>query len=111
MRAQLNLHSKYTLEKLKLKKILQMLHAEINKSGVRLELKGGLETLNILLHEGDENESTSRRVAEPAQVTDDLRRSVSMSQLLQSRTFLETFGSHNKQSKSTLKQLLFIIMR
>ena len=42
---------------------------------------------------------------------DDVRRSVSMSQLLQSRTFMNTFGSHNKQDKSTLKQLLFIIQR
>ncbi len=36
LRAQLNLQSKYTLEKLKLKKVLQLLHAEINQSGVRL---------------------------------------------------------------------------
>ena len=33
--AQLNLHSKYALEKLKLKKVLQMLHDEINHSGIR----------------------------------------------------------------------------
>ena len=58
-RAQLNLHSKYTLEKMKLKKILQMMHAEINKSGVRLELKGGLDTLNRLLHQGEEADSTN----------------------------------------------------
>lgn len=30
LRAQLNLQSKYTLEKLKLKKVLEQLHAEIN---------------------------------------------------------------------------------
>ena len=46
VRAQLNLHSKYTLEKEKLKFILSNLHAEINQSGLRLQLKGGLQTLN-----------------------------------------------------------------
>jgi len=52
--AQLNLQSKYTLEKLKLKKVLQILHAEINQSGLRLQLRGGLETMNDLVEEGSE---------------------------------------------------------
>ena len=99
VRAQLNLHSKYTLEKMKLKKILQIMHAEMNRSGLRLELKGGMDTLNRLLHQGEE--------AGP----DIVRQSVSMSQLLQSRTFLSTFGGHHTKNKSTLKQLLFIIQR
>lgn len=41
-RASLNLESKYVLEKVKLKKILQALHSEINESSVRLQLKGGI---------------------------------------------------------------------
>lgn len=41
-RASLNLQSKYVLEKLKLKKILQLLHQEINEGGLRLQLKGGI---------------------------------------------------------------------
>ena len=41
----------------------------------------------------------------------DPRMSVSMSQLLQSTTFAETFGAHNQKERSTLKQLLFIIQR
>ena len=49
VKAQLNLHSKYTLEKMKLKVILQMLHSEINQSGLRLELRGGLNTLNQMI--------------------------------------------------------------
>ena len=35
-RAALNLQSKYVLEKVKLKKILQILHSEINECGLRL---------------------------------------------------------------------------
>lgn len=33
--AQLNLQSKYALEKMKLKKVLEVLHAEINHSEIR----------------------------------------------------------------------------
>jgi hypothetical protein len=40
----LNIQSKYVLEKIKLKKILQNMHREINKSGVALKLKGGIDT-------------------------------------------------------------------
>ena len=82
MSAQLNLQSKYALEKMKLKKVLQMLHAEINQSGLRLQLRGGLETLT--------------------EVEGDIRQSVSMSQLLQSRTFLSTFAVQQGSEKSTL---------
>ena len=55
VKAGLNLHSKYTLEKMKLKHVLQTLHSEINQSGLRLELKGGLEQLNQMLF-ADESE-------------------------------------------------------
>jgi hypothetical protein len=41
-RAALNLQSKYVLEKIKLKKILQLLHSEINDGAIKLQLKGGL---------------------------------------------------------------------
>lgn len=79
IRAQLNLHSKYTLEKMKLKKILQLLHAEVNKSGLSLELRGGLDTLNQLLHQG-EGETQPKDVNETdLSGIDDVRRSVSMS--------------------------------
>jgi len=60
------------------------MHSEINKSGVRLELRGGLDTLNNLLQE-EEKYPNSPLVPESG--ADDVRRSVSMSQLLQSRTF------------------------
>jgi len=42
--SQLNLQSKYVLEKVKLKKILQTMHREINQTGSALRLKGGLDT-------------------------------------------------------------------
>ena len=42
---------------MKLKKILQIMHAEINKSGVNLELKGGLDTFNRLLNEDESDQS------------------------------------------------------
>lgn len=64
------MQSKYTLEKLKLKKVLEQLHAEINQSGLKLKLKGGLETLNEILKVGGD--------------APDMRMSVSMNQLLQS---------------------------
>jgi hypothetical protein len=50
LRAQLNLHSKYTLEKLKLKAILSNLHGEINKRGEVLHLKGGMDNQNLIIH-------------------------------------------------------------
>ena len=72
---------------MKLKKILQIMHAEINKSGVRLELKGGLDTLNRLLNEDESGQHVpgqpQKNVAsEVGFGYDDVRRSVSMSQLL-----------------------------
>ena len=42
--AQLNVQAKYVLEKVKLKKILQTMHREINQTGIALKLKGGLDT-------------------------------------------------------------------
>lgn len=41
-KASLNLQSKYVLEKVKLKKILSFLHAEVNECDLRLKLRGGL---------------------------------------------------------------------
>ena len=101
LKTQLNLQSKYTLERMKLKKGLQMLHAEINQSGLKLQLKGGLDTLNDLM--AMDNETTMS--------DDSMRQSISMGQLLESKTFLEQFGSHNKHETATLKQLMFIIGR
>ena len=49
VRAQLNLHSKYSLEKMKLKTILESLHREINQSGFTLEFKGGFDPLSSIL--------------------------------------------------------------
>jgi hypothetical protein len=42
--AQLNVQAKYVLEKVKLKKVLQTMHREINQTGTALRLKGGLDT-------------------------------------------------------------------
>ena len=44
LHAQLNVQSKYVLEKVKLKKILQTMHREINQSDQALRLKGGIDT-------------------------------------------------------------------
>ena len=41
-RTALNIHSKYVLEKVKLKKILQIMHSEVNETSVKLKLKGGI---------------------------------------------------------------------
>lgn len=49
LQAQLNVQSKYVLEKVKLKKILQTMHREINQSGHALKLKGGLDTEILVL--------------------------------------------------------------
>lgn len=42
--AQLSAQSKVVLEKLKLKKILQTMHREINYSSTALKLKGGIDS-------------------------------------------------------------------
>ena len=42
--SQLHVQAKYALEKVKLKKVLQTMHREINQSGTALRLKGGLDT-------------------------------------------------------------------
>ena len=44
LHAQLNVQSKYVLEKVKLKKLLQTMHREINQTGSALKLKGGIDT-------------------------------------------------------------------
>ena len=50
-RSNLNIQSKYVLEKIKLKKILQLMHSEINECGVKLRLKGGLtNSIDIVNH-------------------------------------------------------------
>lgn len=45
LKTRLNLTSKYTLEKIKLKKVLETLHSEINQSDLKLKLRGGLDTV------------------------------------------------------------------
>ena len=49
LQAQLNVQSKYVLEKVKLKKILQTMHREINQSDQALKLKGGIDTEILVL--------------------------------------------------------------
>jgi hypothetical protein len=56
-RSALNLQSKYVLEKVKLKKILQVLHAEINECGIRLQLKGGLMQNNEYVNNSNQRVS------------------------------------------------------
>jgi hypothetical protein len=92
-RSALNLQSKYVLEKVKLKKILQVLHAEINECGIRLQLKGGLMQNNEYVN------NSYQRV------------SVRMSDLLASQTFLDAFSAQNRKEKSIMKNLMFRILR
>lgn len=92
-RSALNLQSKYVLEKVKLKKILQVLHAEINECGIRLQLKGGLMQNNDYIN------NSNQRV------------SVRMSDLLSSKTFLAAFSAQNRKEKSIMKNLMFRILR
>ena len=56
-RASLNIQSKYVLEKIKLKQILQLMHSEINECGVKLRLKGGLN--NNIDFVNNQNQRTS----------------------------------------------------
>jgi len=84
----LNLTSKYTLEKVKLKRALEMLHADVNNPTVKLRLKGGINA--IVSTKG---------------------RSLTMSQLLESRTFLETFAATNRKENILMRQLLFRFRR
>lgn len=65
LKSRLNLTSKYTLEKVKLKKVLEVLHGEINESDLKLKLRGGLDTVVNVLGTGG-----------------DVRQSISMSQLI-----------------------------
>ena len=52
-RVSLNVQSKYVLEKIKLKKILQEIHKEINESGVKLQLKGGMDANFDVVRKGN----------------------------------------------------------
>lgn len=58
--AQLSLQSKYVLEKVKLKKILQTMHREINQTGSALRLKGGLDT-EVLVMQFQEPPASAKR--------------------------------------------------
>jgi len=91
----MNLTSKYTLEKMKLKKVLEALHGEINQSDLKLKLRGGLDTMVDVL----------------GAKSGDVRQSISMSSLIQSQTFVQNFSAKKQNSKATLKQLLFILDR
>jgi hypothetical protein len=42
---------------------------------------------------------------------DQVKQSVTMERLLQSQTFLSTFGVKQQQDSSTIKQMLFILSR
>ena len=92
-RAALNLQSKYVLEKVKLKKILQLLHSEINDGAIRLQLKGGLLANAEFVNQANQ------------------RVSVNMSDLLSSQTFLETFSAKNRNEAYIMKNLMFRIRR
>jgi len=46
-----------------------------------------------------------------AAISDASKQSVTMDKLLQSQTFLSTFGVKHQQDSSTIKQLLFILSR
>jgi len=61
LRSRMNLTSKYTLEKMKLKKVLEALHGEINQSDLKLKLRGGLDTMVDVLgaKSGDVRQSIS----------------------------------------------------
>ena len=78
LNTRLNLTSKYTLEKLKLKKIIEQLHSEVNQSDLKLKLRGGLDTVVDVTDAGG-----------------NVRRSITMSQLIQSQTFIEAFSHQN----------------
>lgn len=86
LQASLNVQSKYVLEKVKLKKILQTMHREINQTGQALRLKGGLDTEVLVMQFQDKNVADSM-----------VNQSVRMSQLLESQTFLHTFASNKRK--------------
>ena len=83
LRSRMNLTSKYTLEKMKLKKVLEALHGEINQSDLKLKLRGGLDTMVDVL----------------GAKSGDVRQSISMSSLIQSQTFVQNFSA-KKQNRS-----------
>ena len=111
LQAQLNVQSKYVLEKVKLKKILQTLHREINQTGTALRLKGGLDTeVLVMQFQHLESGSATEKAMHGGQ-PEITKQSVRMSQLLQSRTFLNAFSSHNRKEQSILQSLLFHFQR
>ena len=60
LKTRLNLTSKYTLEKIKLKKVLEFLHSEIKQENLKLKLRGGLDNVvNVLGAGGDVRSSIS----------------------------------------------------
>jgi len=95
--AQLNVQSKYVLEKVKLKKVLQTMHREINQSGTALKLKGGIDTEVLVM----QFEPSLAKVG-----SDELpgvaKQSIRMSQLLQSRTFLNAFSTSHQRREQTV---------
>jgi hypothetical protein len=98
LQAQLNVQSKYVLEKVKLKKILQTMHREINQSDQALKLKGGIDTEILVMQ--------FQQLGK-----DDVQQSIRMSQLLESQTFLNAFSSNKRKEKSILDNLLFNFQR
>ena len=72
-----------------------------------------MDALTSLLDGGKTGEDEVLEVEKPpAILNDDVKRSVSMSQLLESRTFVRNFaGSKNSRNKMRKKQLLFVIER
>ena len=85
--AELSVQSKYVLEKVKLKKILQTMHREINQADSALRLKGGIDT-EVLAAQF--SRLGAGNGGKPSEL--DPKQSVRMSQLLQSRTFLSAFS-------------------
>ena len=92
LQAQLNIQSKYVLEKVKLKKILQTMHREINQTGTALKLKGGIDTEILVMQFQNLNQPDDHQNKAFNEMA---KQSVRMSQLLESMTFLNTFASSN----------------
>lgn len=87
--------SKVVLEKVKLAKILQTMHREINQSSQALTLKGGLDTevMSIQLSQARPEDS------------------IRLSQLLESQTFLKAFAKEKRNSNAIESNLLFNFWR
>jgi hypothetical protein len=109
--AQLSLLSKYVLEKVKLKKILQTMHREVNQAGTALRLKGGLDSEVLALQLSHIDETASRGDGIALEDLPGARQSVRMSQLLQSRTFLRAFSGQHRKEQPTVDSLHFHFQR